>query len=232
MVSTLLERRGHRVEIALEGKSALGKALELRPDLIITDVMMPGMDGWALVRALRSHRELSLVPVIFLTALNTEEDRILGFRLGADDYLAKPFRFEELDLRIEKVLRRGAKMQDQVEGMTKGEESKVGLKGDLAQLGVSAVLIVLEMERKSGILVLKNRVTGRVFLREGRVLSASFDQLKEPRGVEAIYEMLTWTSGWFEFSSLEVDMEDSIETSTTHLLMEGARRIDEDTAEF
>src|SRR5207302_1646147 len=64
------------------------------------------MDGWALVKALRSRPELAHLPVIFLTALSSDEDRIRGFRLGADDYVPKPFRFEELDLRVAKTLRR------------------------------------------------------------------------------------------------------------------------------
>ena len=82
------------------------RADAVRPDLIITDVMMPKLDGWALVRALRSRAELALVPVIFLTALGGEEDRIRGFRLGADDYLPKPFRFEELELRVANALKK------------------------------------------------------------------------------------------------------------------------------
>ena len=70
--------------------------------------MMPKMDGWSLVRQLRAHAELAMLPVIFLTALSSEDDRIRGFRLGADDYVTKPFRFEELDLRVAKTLRRTA----------------------------------------------------------------------------------------------------------------------------
>jgi DNA-binding response OmpR family regulator len=231
MVGTMLSRRGHQVETASDGHIAFSKALDFKPELIISDVIMPGQDGWAFVRSLRAHAEMSLVPVIFLTALNSEEDRILGFRLGADDYLAKPFRFEELDLRVEKVLRNIDRLQAGLHPTVQPEPTEgaenVGLKGDLGQLGVSAILTVLEMERKSGVLVLREKLTARVFLREGRVLAAFFDDKPMPRGAEAVYEMLTWKAGHFEFSSLEVDMDDQIQTSTTHLLMEGARRIDE-----
>jgi len=230
MVGTVLERRGHKVDTAQEGKEGLDLAIRNKPDLIITDVMMPGMDGWSFIRALRSQKEMSLVPVIFLTGLNKDEDRILGFRLGADDYLSKPFRFEELDLRVEKVLRNSERMRQQVMDMGQDEVNAIGLRGDLAHLGVSAVLIILEMERKSGILVLRSQITGRVFLKEGRVLAAFFDDKPQPRGAEAVFEMLTWKSGKFEFTALEVEMEDQIQTTTTHLLMEGARRIDEAAA--
>src|SRR5690606_23130661 len=96
MVSNVLERRGYDVKLAADGEEAWHLALEYKPDMLITDVMMPKVDGWALVRALRARPEFAFTPVIFLTALNSDEDRIRGFRLGADDYLPKPFRFEEL----------------------------------------------------------------------------------------------------------------------------------------
>lgn len=232
MVESLMERHGYVVEKASDGEEGLEKALLNKPDLIITDVLMPGMDGWSFVRGIRARKELHLVPVIFLTALNNAKDRILGYRLGADDYLPKPFHLEELDLRVQKILRRSEQMQEKVKGMTSSEEPAVSLRGSLAQLGVSSVLTILEMERKSGILVLKGREqTGRVFMKKGRVLDAFFDGEPEPRGAEAVYQMLTWKAGRFAFSDLEVEMEDNIGTSTTHLLMEGARRIDEEASD-
>ena len=230
MVESLMERHGHEVDMARNGQEGLQKALAFLPDLVITDVLMPEMDGWAFVRDLRSRKELSLVPVIFLTALNSAKDRILGFRLGADDYLQKPFHLEELEIRVERVLRRGEKMAAEVERMTApaSAQSAIGLNGKISQIGVSSVLTILELERKSGVLVLKDGSrTGRVFMKEGRALDAFFDGQPKPRGADAVYEMLTWSAGRFEFSYLEVEMEDAIKTSTTHLLMEGARRIDE-----
>src|SRR5579872_1543435 len=106
MVATVLEKRGYSVETAVDGEDAMARAIARAPDLLITDVMMPKMDGWTLVRNLRARSEMGMLPVIFLTALSSEDDRIRGFRLGADDYVTKPFRFEELDLRVAKTLRR------------------------------------------------------------------------------------------------------------------------------
>ena len=82
MVSTLLEKRGYAIFTAGDGEEALGRAEEVKPDLVVTDVMMPKMDGWELVRELRARPHLALIPVLFLTALNGEEDRLRGFRLG------------------------------------------------------------------------------------------------------------------------------------------------------
>src|SRR5512143_2740442 len=235
MVTTVLEKRGYEVVVARDGEDGLAKAQASPPDLIITDVMMPRLDGWALVKQLRSRPELALVPVVFLTALGSDEDRIRGFRLGADDYLAKPFRFEELDLRVAKALKhRSSELSTSAqlraarapEGPTaKGKPP--GIHGSLDQLGLSSLLIVLEMERKSGVLVLthtENGVTetGRIFLRGGRVARVRIDGKPSPKNHQAVYYMLTWAQGAFEFTALEVDMEDEVKTSTTALLMEGA----------
>jgi len=201
------------------------------PDLVITDVMMPRMDGWTLVKALRSKAEFAFVPVLFLTALSSDEDRIKGFRLGADDYLPKPFRFEELDLRVANALRRKLLVEQSTRNQARNAQREgPGFNGSLDQIGLSSVLTVLEMERKSGVLVLARPgggETARVFLRDGRVVRARLDGRPTPKNHEAVYHLLTWSEGRFEFSSLEVDMDDEVKTSTTHLLIEGARLLDE-----
>ena len=230
MVKTMMESRGYTVDTAKEGQEGLEKAFSFLPDLIITDVLMPNMNGWSFVRALRSHEEMALVPVIFLTGLNSDEDRILGFRLGADDYLPKPFRFEELYLRVEKALRNSLRMRAQVKSMGQGEVEQADLNGDLSQLGVSSILTFLSIEGKSGVLTLKGLATGRVFLKSGQPMAASIEGRVNFKGADVIYEMLTWRAGKFSFSALEVDMDDQIDMSTTHLLLEGARRIDETNA--
>ena len=239
MVSTLLEKRGYAIATACDGEEGLMRADQIKPDLIITDVMMPKLDGWSLVRALRSRQELALVPVIFLTALGGEEDRIRGFRLGADDYLAKPFRFEELDLRVANALKKAKATQAKAEEVRQappepptGGKASAGIHGTLEQLGLSSLLVMIEMERKSGILRLqKIGVTGRIFCRDGRVIAARLDGDRAPetsrKGAEAVYHMLTWADGRFDFSAVDVDMEDEVQSTTTHLLMEGARLIDE-----
>jgi CheY-like chemotaxis protein len=250
MVSTLLEKKGYAIVTASDGEEGLIRADQVKPDLIISDVMMPKMDGWTMVKALRSRPELQIIPVIFLTALGGEEDRIKGFRLGADDYLPKPFRFEELDLRVMNALKKGKQARataeqvaaaapppppppDKRAGSTPPFPSKpVGIHGTLEQLGLSSLLVILEMERKSGILrVEKAGATGRVFAREGRIIAARIEGEAAPKdakkGAQAVYHLLTWSSGRFDFSVVDVDMEDEVQSTTTNLLMEGARLIDE-----
>jgi DNA-binding response OmpR family regulator len=226
MVATVLEKRGYSVETAVDGEDALARALARTPDLLITDVMMPKLDGWALVRQLRSHSELAMLPVIFLTALSSEDDRIRGFRLGADDYVTKPFRFEELDLRVAKTLRRTAQaVQD-----TREQLSGSGLRGDLAQVGLSSLLVLIEMERKTGLLQLRAPNDGpsaQVLVREGKVVHARLDDTDDPVDAECVYYLLTWGAGEFEFVACVVEGVDRVNVSTTHLLMEGARLMDE-----
>lgn len=98
-----LSGQGFRVETAADGEQALIKAREWKPDLVLLDVMMPGIDGFDTLRQLR--RDLD-TPVIFLTARVDEMDKVIGLELGADDYVTKPFSMHELAARIRAVLRR------------------------------------------------------------------------------------------------------------------------------
>lgn len=99
-----LRESGYGVDLARNGADGLRLALEHPYDLVVLDVMLPGIDGWQVMRALRERRDIR---VIFLTARDHLEDRIHGLELGADDYLIKPFSFTELLLRIRTLLRRG-----------------------------------------------------------------------------------------------------------------------------
>lgn len=101
-----LQFHGFEVHAASDGTQALTMAKELRPDAIVTDVMMPGLDGFALVRALRA--DGYRMPAIFLTARDAVEDRVAGLTLGGDDYLTKPFSLAELIARIRVALRHSA----------------------------------------------------------------------------------------------------------------------------
>ncbi|MEU4064608.1 response regulator transcription factor [Streptomyces wedmorensis] len=104
VVTGYLERAGFSVEHAADGLDALRRAGERWPDLVVLDLMLPGLDG---LEACRRLRAVGPVPVIMLTARGDEEERITGLEVGADDYVTKPFSPRELVLRVESVLRRG-----------------------------------------------------------------------------------------------------------------------------
>jgi len=99
-----LELEGHQVDLAGDGADGLRRALDTPPDLVVLDLMLPGMDGY---RVLKAIREAGLeAPVLILTARGEEADKVMGFRLGADDYVTKPFGLLELLARVGALLRR------------------------------------------------------------------------------------------------------------------------------
>ncbi len=106
VVRRYLEQDGCRVRLAADGIAALAAVADDRPDLVVLDLMMPGLDGLEVCRRLR-HR-LPDLPVVMLTALGEEADRVIGLEVGADDYVTKPFSPRELVLRVRSVLRRSA----------------------------------------------------------------------------------------------------------------------------
>jgi DNA-binding response OmpR family regulator len=103
LVRELLERAGATVREAADGREALRLLYDVRPDIIVLDVTMPELDGW---QALERIRDLSAVPVLMLTARDTEMEKVRGLRQGADDYVTKPFGRQELLARVEALLRR------------------------------------------------------------------------------------------------------------------------------
>jgi DNA-binding response OmpR family regulator len=105
LLGEFLEEGDYHMVGAISGLAGLRLAYEEHPDLVLLDVMLPGMDGWEVCARLR---EMSDIPIIMLTAKTTEADKLRGFRLGVDDYVTKPFSFAELVARIEAVLARAA----------------------------------------------------------------------------------------------------------------------------
>ena len=112
-LATSLEIEGYQVEVADDGRKGLDRAKALRPDLVILDLMIPQIDGY---KVLKLMRESGLdTPVLILTARGAETDKVLGFRLGADDYVTKPFGLSELLARVQAILRR-SKGNDRADG--------------------------------------------------------------------------------------------------------------------
>jgi two-component system, OmpR family, alkaline phosphatase synthesis response regulator PhoP len=106
LVSYNLDKEGFAVKSAPNGEAGLAKAIGELPDLVLVDLMMPGIDGLEVCRRLRSDARTAAIPIIMLTAKTAEPDRIVGLELGADDYVTKPFSPRELAARVKAVLRR------------------------------------------------------------------------------------------------------------------------------
>ncbi len=108
-----LELEGYKVVTAVTGHDALRLAKQERFNLVILDVMLPGLDGFSVCESIRLHN--TVVPILFLSAKNTAEDKVIGLKRGADDYLAKPFNLEEFLLRVQVLVRRGMNQDEKKE---------------------------------------------------------------------------------------------------------------------
>ena len=149
-----LEGDGFRVLEAEDGTTALVLAREHAPDMAILDIMMPGMNGFELTRALRKYSE---IPILILSAKSQDNDKILGLNLGADDYIAKPFNPVEIVARVKAQLRRAARESATV--LTVGELALDTASFQLTKRGRSVVLTPMEYK----ILALLMRSPGRIF---------------------------------------------------------------------
>jgi two-component system KDP operon response regulator KdpE len=118
LLSEHLQTAGYQPLIAENGPTGLRLASETKPDLVVLDLMMPGMDGWTVCERLRS---ASSVPIILLTAKSEELDKLRGFRLGVDDYVTKPFSFAELTARVHAVLSRVTRPETSIHVLTSGD---------------------------------------------------------------------------------------------------------------
>jgi DNA-binding response OmpR family regulator len=114
VIAVYLEKAGFEIMTARDGGDALLRLAETIPDLIVSDIMMPGTDGLTLAASVRSNARTDLIPIIFLTAKERREDRIAGFRAGVDAYLVKPFEPEELVAVIENILSRVSRTHQRV----------------------------------------------------------------------------------------------------------------------
>ena len=131
MIRIGLEKAGHAVHGAGSGEEALEIVRQDRPDLIILDLMLPGIDGLEVCRLLRTDRETAGIPLIILSARDEEKDIVTGLEYGADDYLTKPFSPRILDARVRAVLRRreaGAPVTDR-DAITAGESRWIATAG-------------------------------------------------------------------------------------------------------
>lgn len=121
LVRLYLEREGHQVMVAHDGRLGLDLARTRQPDLIVLDLMLPGISGLEICRTLRAETSPPGIPIIMLTARSTEDDKLLGLDLGADDYITKPFSPREVAARVRSVLRRvGAGLEPGPEDLTFG----------------------------------------------------------------------------------------------------------------
>ena len=187
LINVNLTAHGYRCFCAYDGKEAADLLEENTYDLVLLDIMLPEIDGYELLEYVKYQG----TPVIFVTAKGTLEDKIKGLRMGADDYLVKPFQIGELIARVEAVLRRAGKAETEITlfGVTVNTESRTVKKdGELVDLTVKEFDLLVELIRNKNVALYRDRlyelVWNEPFSGETRTLDAHIQRLRKKLGWE------------------------------------------------
>ncbi len=219
ILETSLNKAGFVVTTSTDGMDALEKVKTFFPDLIISDVILPKMDGYEFCKRVKEDHNIASIPFIFLTRQKSVDDKIRGLELGVDDYLTKPIYIKEVITRVKILLEK--KEKERLELPSTG----VKFTGNLADMGAVDLIQTLELGNKSGeVHFVNGKNRGCIYFRKGKIIDAEQGNL---RGGDVIYRLLNWTEGTFKIDFKEVGREDKIGTSNQSLIMEGMRRIDE-----
>ncbi len=211
-----IQQAGYIVLTAANGKEALEIATTEFPDVIVSDVAMPEMDGIELCKKLRAIPEFSDIPFIFLTAHDEPKERVRGLKSGADDYIAKPYDMEELITRIGILYDR-----------TEKNGHSNALSGEFRELPLPDVLQVFEQTRKEGTLFIRSGgEKGAISFRDGMIMDAAYRDLS---GEDAMAEAFLLKEGSFNYKSHAVS-SGAIAKPITFIMMETIRLIDEKSA--
>jgi len=192
LVEYHLKQSGFSVTSALDGSTGLERARKKKPDLIILDLMLPGMDGKDICRSLKSNPLTQSIPILMLTAKAEETDRLIGFELGADDYVTKPFSPKELVLRVKAILRRkeadheGEKVIQIGNLMIDIDRHHVSIKKNSIDLTSTEFKLLVELATKKGRVQtrehLLDRVWGYTYEGYARTVDTHIRRLREKMG--------------------------------------------------
>ena len=203
-VRARLENEGFRVLVAFDGPQALEAAAAERPDLVVLDLMLPGMDGLEVCKRLQHDR---WVPVLMLTARTEEADKVAGFAVGADDYLTKPFSLRELAVRVRAILRRFDRLSSppseeplEIRGLSMdGARRRASVEGEDLLLTPLEFDILLTLVREPGVVFTREQLMDRVWgyrdYAGGRVVDSHVARIRrklredgnEPRFIRTVH---------------------------------------------
>jgi DNA-binding response OmpR family regulator len=205
---------------AADGTDALLKAIESPPDLIVTDYMIPGLDGRQLLEKLKTRTATAKIPVIMLASRADISEKLRMLQVSVEDYIEKPFYIKDATSRIKKVIDKLA-----LEKMAREAPGESVLRGSLSQMNIMDLFQSLEMGHKSCSLTLTfNGEKCDMYFTDGQVNHAACGKL---RGEEAVYKTMAWKDGSFAIDFTGSSAEQTVTRSTQGLLMEGLRLLDE-----
>ncbi len=212
-----LSESGFEARYLESGEEALDKILQIKPDIIISDIVMPVMNGYELHRRLRQDEATSGIPFLFLSAKSEKSDQMKGLRMGADDYVCKPFKIEELIDRMERVM--------EIASKARMFNSQADFGDNLSEMKLDEVLQIIELNHKSGEIILNHsngEKLGRIIFRNGKLINAEKPPLD---GIEAFFELMEETEGFFEFyGKTSIDEPEKI-TNTNHFVLLNLSRL-------
>lgn len=205
---------------ATDGADALLKAIDDPPDLLISDYDMPGMNGRQLMEKLKGRANTARIPIILLASKNDISEKLKVLQDAVEDFLEKPFFLKEAIAHIKKNIDKIA-----LEKLTREAAGESTVRGNLVQMSCLDLLQSLEMGRKScSLAITSNNDRCDMYFSEGQINHAVSGNLK---GDEAVYKVLSWTTGNFLIDFTGSSPEQTITRSTQGLLMEGLRLVDE-----
>jgi len=181
LVRLNLDQAGYQVDTAETGSEALDRVRSLRPDLVVLDLMLPDVPGTEVCRQIRADADLAGIPIIMLTARADEVDRVVGFELGADDYVTKPFSPRELTLRVRAVLRRKGSGPELVESLQHGslrvdpERHRCFIHDEEVELTAKEFDLLLRLMRRPGRVMTREHLLDEVWGSDITVTTRTID---------------------------------------------------------
>jgi len=205
LLAKFLSEAGYEVHVAGEARAGFDKVRELKPDCILCSVNLPDIDGFWVARRVRTEpTRVATTPFLFLTEADDTESRLQGLNVGADLYLTKPFRNDEVVAQVGALIDMANRLRKQRESFSSEGpvSSAVGaaFAGDVAQMSVATVLTLLELERRSGQLKVRGEAGQIALLQlaDGKFASGTLDD-RAWSSTELLREVLRWKKGSFTF---------------------------------
>jgi DNA-binding response OmpR family regulator len=233
LLGKFLTDAGYTVEYAMGAREGFDKIRDTKPDCILCDVNLPDIDGYWVARRVRTDTSaVATTPFLFLTPAEDSESRLQGLHVGADLYLSRPFRNEEVVAQVGAVLEMANRLKKQRALLSSdGPPSSRGsaLQGDIALISLSTVLTLLELERRTGRLrvTAEDARVARIELADGTLISANMNNdAWEP--TDLLRELLRWKKGKFVFKAELLQPKPELSRkSVGGLLLEAMRLEDE-----
>ncbi len=219
-----LRDEGHRVISAALTREALKLIKENPPDLIISEVDLADLDGFQFIEYLKGEKSTRSIPFIFLSAKDAPTYMARALRLGADDYITKPFHMEVLSLKIRKILARRERQRGyQI-------EERRGVSGSLREMGILEIIQILAAGTKTARIDLRRETEeARIYLQDGQIISA---ELGDQEGEDAFYLLMSWEDGEFTIHPNLTTETKNIYSPNDVLLLSVLHRMDESRRQF